>query len=173
MPSGQIHEQLRRRGRWIAFPISAISPFILEPLDLIHSGHYLIGLGIFIGYEIGRYITNDWDCVTMTEDESNMTDEVPILGHYLFGVSSMYGSVMKHSHRKWYTHTPLIATLPRYLIVFFPIWQYIYYSPLDWSWLILIFIGMLFGTSMSDFIHWFADMFMDKDSLIKKYGGNK
>lgn len=121
-------------------------------------GETLIGVGIFFGYEIGRYITNDWDCVTMTEDESNMSNEIPILGHYLFGVSSMYGSIFKRRHRKWETHVPVIATGIRYVFVFWWIFWQIYLSSLDWYWLIFLFIGSFIGTSISDAIHQWADL---------------
>lgn len=158
MPSGIVHEELRKKGRITAFPLAVVIPLLLLPIPMRTGGQELIGLGIFLGYEFGRYCSNDWDCVTMTEDESNMSNEIPILGHYLFGVSSMYGSVFKRRHRKPETHWPFISTAIRYLLVFWWIFWQIYMSNLDWWWLIFIFIGGYLGLSFSDTIHFVADV---------------
>ena len=142
----------------IAFPVSIILPIVISPLSLRFGGEALVGLGVFVGYEIGKYVTPDWDCVTATEDESRMMNELPIIGHFLFGISSTYGSIFRRKHRKWQTHVPVISTSGRYALLFWWIWLQIYQSPLDWYWLIFIFIGGFIGLSMSDAVHWLADL---------------
>jgi len=162
MPNGKVHEELRKRGRIFVFPLAIITPILLSPIDMRFGGEILIGIGIFTGYEMGKYVTPDWDCITATEDESKMMNELPVIGHFLFGVSSMYGSVFRRRHRKWETHVPVVSTFGRYLLLFWWIWYQIYISTLDWYWLIFIFIGMFIGTSISDFIHWYADIGSEK-----------
>lgn len=144
-------------GRWIAFPISILVPIILTPLPLRSNGELLIGVGMFIGYEIGKYMTPDWDIVGMTKDEGRMMNELPIIGSLLVGISTIYGSHWKRHHRSTLTHFPFLSTGIRYLYVFWWIWFEIYRSQIDWAWLIFIFIGAVLGTSMADSIHWYLD----------------
>lgn len=158
MPDGLTHENFRRGGRYVVIPLSFILPIIISPIPMKSNGEILVGVGIFVGYEIGRYMTPDWDIMGTTSSEGWIVNEIPILGHYIFGVSSMYGSVFRKYHRSFITHFPFVSTSIRYLITFYPIFIEIYRSNLDWAWLIFIFIGMFFGTSLSDAIHWFLDM---------------
>lgn len=138
---------------------------MLSPLPLRVHGEVLIGLGIFIGYEMGKYMTPDWDIMGTTSSEGWMVNEIPVLGHFLFGLSSTYGSWHRKHHRSIQTHAPVISTFPRYLLVFWYPWLEIYRSNLDWAWLIFIFIGMFIGTSISDSIHAYLD--------FTNYGGSK
>lgn len=116
-------------------------------------GEVFIGLGIFVGYEIGKYMAPDWDIMGTTSSEGWMVNEIPVAGHLLFGLSSAYGSAMRRHHRSIWTHFPILSTIPRYLLVFWYPWLEIYRSTLDWAWLIFLFIGMFVGTSISDGIH--------------------
>ena len=164
MPSGIRHEELRQRGRLIAFPLSVIVPFFLSPINMRNGGEIIIGAGIFIGYEvIGKYCTPDWDLAGITNDESRMIGKLPILGNILFGISSMYGSFFYRHHRSFWTHFPFVSTSIRYLFLFWWIWYQIYISVLDWYWLIFLFMGMFVGTSFSDAIHWWADLTSNKE----------
>lgn len=129
----------------------------LSPISLKPYGELLVGVGIFVGYEWGKYCTPDWDIMSATSSEGWLVNEIPILGHFLFGISSTYGSLFRRYHRKWQTHMPIISTFARYLFVFWWIWWEIYRSQLDWAWLIFLFIGAFVGTSISDGIHAFLD----------------
>ena len=149
---------MRKRGRVIAFPIAVVAPIILSSLGLDYKGSLLIGVGIFAGYEIGKYIDPDWDLVTATNSESRMINELPLIGYYLFGVSSMYGAIFRRMHRSFWTHFPAVSTAIRHFFVFGGLGWEIYWSTLDWSWLIFIYIGIFVGNSFSDAIHWFLDM---------------
>jgi len=117
----------------------------------------LIGIGIFVGYEIGKYVENDWDIMGVTASEGRLVNDIPAMGHILFGISSAYGSYWRRYHRSFWTHFPFVATGVRYLYLFWWIWLEIYRSDLDWSWLIFIFIGSYLGTSLSDALHWALD----------------
>lgn len=164
MPNGVIHEQFRKSGRVIAFPLSVLIPIILSPIPFKPFGEFLIGLGILTGYEIGKYMTPDWDIVGMTNDEGRMMNELPIIGNFLIGISTIYGAHWKRKHRSFQTHFPFVSTAVRYLYVFWWVWLQIFQSNQDWSWLIFIFIGAYIGTSMSDAIHWFLDFIKYKGS---------
>ena len=158
MPDGITHERFRRQGRIIVFPVSIFLPIVLSPIPMKSYGEILVGIGIFVGYEMGRYVTPDWDIMGTTSSEGWMVNEIPFLGHFLFGLSSAYGSIFRRHHRSTITHFPLISTSIRYVIIFWWIWLEIYRSSLDWAWLIFIFIGALIGTSISDGIHWYLDL---------------
>lgn len=157
MPDGLTHERFRIMGRWIAFPISILVPILISPMSLRANGEFLIGVGIFVGYEIGKYCTPDWDIVGMTKDEGRMMNELPVIGSLLVGISTIYGSHWKSWHRSTLTHFPFLSTAIRYFYVFWWVWFEIYRSQMDWSWLIFIFIGAFLGTSMADSIHWYLD----------------
>lgn len=157
MPDGVTHERFRMMGRWIAFPISIITPALLSPIDMKIGGELLIGLGMLVGYEVGKYMTPDWDIVGMTKDEGRMMNELPVVGSLLVGISTIYGSHWKRKHRSTWTHFPFLSTLIRYFYVFWWIWLEIYQSQVDWAWLIFIFLGAYVGTSMADSIHWYLD----------------
>lgn len=158
MPDGKTHEIFRIKYRIFSYFVFLVFTIFLLIVPMRPGGQWLIGVGMFVGYEIGRFCSPDWDCVTATADEARMINNIPIVGHFLFGISSTYGSIFRRHHRSFITHFPLISTSIRYVIIFWWLWYEIYWSTLDWAWLIFIFIGMFIGTSMSDAIHWWADM---------------
>lgn len=157
MPDGITHEKFRVYGRTFVYPASIIISLLLLEVDFRACGNYLIAFGLLIGYEMGRYITPDADIMGTTSSEGWMVSELPIVGHFLFGVLSTYGSIMRKRHRSFLTHFPFISTFIRYIFIFWWIWYEIYRSNLDWAWLIFIFIGAFIGNSVSDGIHWFLD----------------
>jgi hypothetical protein len=120
-------------------------------------GEVFIGLGIFVGYELGKYMNPDWDIMGTTSGEGWMVNEIPVAGHFLFGISSIYGSMFRRFHRSFITHFPGVSTFPRYLMTFWWPCLEVYRSPLDWAWLIFLFMGMFMGTAISDGVHWFLD----------------
>lgn len=158
MPSGIIHEQLRKKGRVVFYPFSIIIPIFLSPVNFKTGGEVLIGIGIIAGYELGKYVTCDWDIMGVTSDEGRIVNDLPVFGHFIFGVSSFYGSVFRGHHRSFITHFPFISTSIRYILLFWYPFIYIYQSERDLSFLAFIFIGMFIGLSFSDGIHWWADV---------------
>lgn len=157
MPNGVEHEILRKRGRLMALPLSFVFPLLMAPLPLRSGAELTVGIGMLIGYEIGKFCTPDWDCVTATTDESEMINKVPILGHFLFGISSTYGSIFRRRHRSFITHFPFLSTSIRHLFLFWWIWWQIYISERDLAWAIFLFIGIFIGNSLSDAVHYLAD----------------
>lgn len=158
MPSGIIHEQLRKRGRVLFYPLSIVIPVILIPMNFYYHGEIIIGIGIIIGYELGKYVTPDWDIMGVTSDEGRIVNDIPIVGHFIFGVSSFYGSVFRKYHRSFITHFPFVSTSIRYLLLFWYPFLCIYQAEINLAILVFIFIGMFIGTSLSDAVHWWADV---------------
>jgi hypothetical protein len=158
MPSGIIHESLRQKGRIIFYPLSIIIPLAVSYLPIRDYGELIIGIGMVFGYEMGRYITPDADIMGTTSSEGFMVNEIPILGHFIFGVLSSYGSIFRKYHRSFWTHFPFVSTAIRYLFLFWWIFYQIYQSKMDLYWAIFLFMGMFVGTSLSDAIHWGADI---------------
>lgn len=158
IPDGLRHEQLRKRGRLISIPLSVIIPVLISGLNMRSWGEYIIGVGIFLGFEMGQYCTPDWDIMGTSLDEGKIVNDIPILGHFIFGVSSTYGSIFRKHHRSFLTHFPFISTGIRFLFLFWWIFYQIYISSYDLYWLIFLFIGLFFGNGLSDMIHWWADL---------------
>lgn len=157
MPSGIIHENLRVRGRVFIFPLAIFVTIFGNHPSLRPFSGVFIGTGIFLGYEWGAFCCPDWDIVGMTRDEGRMINEIPILGHFLVGASTTYGSIFRKHHRSFITHFPFVATGIRYIYMFWWIWYQIYWSRWDLAWLVFLFVGMYIGTSLSDLVHWMAD----------------
>jgi hypothetical protein len=135
-----------------------VAPFTLISLPLKPGLEWYLGAGIFLGYEMGKYITCDWDIMGTSKDEGRIVNEIPILGHFIFGISSTYGSIFRRHHRSFITHFPFVSTSIRYLFLFWWVWWQIYLSTWDLAWLVFLFAGAFIGTSLSDGIHWAADM---------------
>ncbi len=158
MPNGIIHEQLRKRGRIVFYPFSIIIPYFISPIEFKNYGEFIIGIGIVIGYELGTFVTPDWDISGTTADEGRVLNKIPVLGYFIFGISSFYGGIFRRWHRKPITHFPFLSTSIRYFLLFGWLFIYIYNSAYDMAWLIFLLIGMFIGTSFSDGVHWWADV---------------
>lgn len=158
MPDGITHERFRQYGRLVVFPLSLFLPMVIPVHGMGILDSTCFGFGMLAGYEMGRYVTPDWDLVGATSSEGWMINEIPVLGHFLFGLSSAYGSIFRRHHRSFITHFPFVSTSIRYLLIFWWIWFEMYKSTRDLSWLVFVFIGMFLGTSMSDGLHWYLDV---------------
>jgi hypothetical protein len=138
------------RGYWAAIPISVATAFL----------DWRAGLGYLVGYSMHRYVDNDWDLMGTNNAEGRMVNELPILGHLLYGLSSSYGSIFRKYHRSWMTHWPVISTLGRLILIFaipFVVGDgyginFIGYG-LIWFW-----VGMWAGLSHADAIHFYHDL---------------
>jgi len=116
--------------------------------------------GTLVGYGFGSVCDPDWDLVTANNAESRLL-KIPILGHFLFGISSFYGSYFFHKHRGFWSHFPVVSTIIRILFVFT-----IPFILLDYWGINLIgdggymfYLGFWSGLSQADGIHWFLDKF--------------
>lgn len=149
MSDGQTHYRYFKMGYWVSVPV-ALFTSVVEPY---------IGAGILVGYSSGRYLDPDWDLMGTNMAEGRMVNELPVLGHYLFGVSSVYGSIFRKYHRKPITHWPGLSTAIRMLFV------YTYPMSLIDSWGVYLFgdnslkfyFGYWIGLSMADTIHFILD----------------
>lgn len=148
MPSGVVHYKWFKRGYMFIVPSSLLLCF----------WDVRFGLGNLFGYSFHRYCDNDWDIMGVNEAEGRAVRELPVVGLYLFGVSSVYGAVFRKRHRKPETHWPYLSTIIRLLFVF--AWPFITLygygiNPLDWY---VFWLGFWNGLSLADGIHWALDM---------------
>ena len=138
------------RGYRLAIPLSVALSFC----------DWRAGTGYLVGYTLHRWIDNDWDLMSANSAEGRMVNEVPLLGHFLYGVSSTYGSIFRRHHRSWITHWPIISTLVRLIFVF---WLPFVLGDLyginfigdGWIW---FWLSILAGLSHADTIHLYHDM---------------
>jgi hypothetical protein len=150
MPDGATHYWYFKRGFLIEIPLS---------LTLCYFD-WKFGAGNLVGYSLGRWIDPDWDIMGTNNAEGRVVNEIPILGHFLYGISSTYGSLFRRHHRSFLTHFPLVSTLIRLIFVFiFPLvifdsWKINLIGD-GWH---MFWIGILAGLSQADGIHWYLDM---------------
>jgi len=88
-----------------------------------------------------------------------MVNELPILGYFLYGVSSTYGAMFRKFHRKIWTHLPVLSTIIRIVFVGF-----VPFLVLDGYGVNLIgngwhkfWLGYWAGLSQADGIHYWLD----------------
>jgi len=118
------------------------------------------GLGSIVGYSCGRWIDPDWDIMGTNNAEGRVVNELPILGHFIYGISSTYGSFWRKKHRSFWTHFPYVSTIIRLMFVFI-----IPFTILDANGVNLIgnnwhlfWIGFWDGLSHADAIHYYLDV---------------
>ncbi len=109
MPSGDIHYHYYMKWYWVEVP-ATISLALVD---------WQFALGNIAGYSTGRWIDPDWDLMSVNSGEGRMAREIWVLGHFLYGISSTYGSIFKSHHRSFITHFPVVSTLIRIIFVGF------------------------------------------------------
>ena len=150
MPDGGTHHKYYNRGYIVSIPVGIITSL----------WEWKFGLGYVVGYSLGRYVDPDWDLMGTNAGEGRMVNEIPILGHLVFGVSSSYGSIFRKHHRSFWTHFPVVSTLIR--LIFITVVPFVF---LD-SWGInlignewyLFWLGLWAGLSHADAIHYYLDI---------------
>jgi hypothetical protein len=120
-----------------------------------------LGLGYLVGYSLGRWCDPDWDLMGTNNAEGRMVNEIPLLGHILYGVSSSYGSIFRRYHRSWITHFPVLSTIVRLVFLLAVPFGYLDAYGINfigggWVWL---WVGLLAGLSHADGIHWWLDKY--------------
>lgn len=154
MPDGTTHHNIWKVGWSISFPTSLYSVTFNPEF----------GIGVLVGYGIGRWIDPDWDIVGTTEAEGRMMNELKITGYVLYGISSIYGAIFRRFHRKWITHLPGLSTAIRMAFILLPIgllWKGVFTFP-------VLLIGIWFGLSIADGLHYAADMYLGDAQKISK-----
>ena len=101
-------------------------------------------------------------------------NELKITGYVLYGISSIYGAIFRRFHRKWITHFPGVSTVIRLAFILLPI-GVLWPGLLDYP---VVLIGVWFGLSIADALHYLIDKFGGKikynfTKLIKNMGRNK
>lgn len=151
MPSGQVHYSYYKKG---ILPIGAIS--LLGAIS-----HPYASIGLISGYIFHRYCDPDWDIMSANSAEGRMVNELPIIGHFLFGISSTYGSMFRRHHRSFITHFPFLSTAIRMGFVGLPVFFVLKSFDFDFmqNWFIIIVIFFWIGLSIADAIHYVLDVF--------------
>lgn len=155
MSSGEVHHKYYLRGYKYVIPASLII-CLLE---------WKFGMGYLVGYTLGRYIDPDLDLMGTTAAEGRQVNELPVLGHILYGISSAYGSIFRKRHRSWMTHLPLISTMGRLIFFFglFFVWgdgHAINFIGGGWIW---FWLSLWLGLSHADGIHYYHDKHETKE----------
>jgi hypothetical protein len=91
--------------------------------------------------------------------EGRLVNEIPVLGHLFYGLSSAYGSMFRKYHRSFITHFPGISTLIRLLffgLIPFLICDNLGINLIGGGWYI-IWVGIWVGLSQADAIHYVLD----------------
>lgn len=117
-------------------------------------------IGNIVGYSCGRWIDPDWDIFGSNNAEGRMVNEIPILGHFLYGVSSTYGSIFRRKHRSIITHFPGLSTIVRLVFVLavpFIVGDYVGINFIGNGW-ISFWVGLWTGLSQADAIHYLLDI---------------
>ncbi len=149
MPSGDIHYHYYMKGYWVEIPAT----LSLALVDM------QFALGNICGYSAGRYFDPDIDLMGCSACEGRLVNELPVIGHLLFGATSAYGSIFRGHHRSFITHFPVVSTLIRIIFVGF-----VPFLLCDNLGINLIgngwhkfWLGFWAGLSTADFIHFWLD----------------
>ena len=137
-------------GYWVEIPLSLSLVFI----------DWKFSLGNFAGYSCGRWIDPDWDIFGSNNAEGRIVNELPVIGHFLYGISSTYGSIFRRRHRAVITHAPLISTIIRLGFVFFVpfiLGDYWGINFIGNGWY-KFWVGLWVGLSQADGIHYYLDL---------------
>jgi hypothetical protein len=149
VPDGSTHYHYFKKGYYWVIP----SSLVLISLE------WRFGLGNLLGYSLHRYIDNDLDLMGVNSAEGRQVNELPIIGHVLFGLSSIYGSIFRKWHRHWITHFPGISTIIRLVVIFilpFMVLDGYGVNFIGGGWW-KFWLGIWIGLSQADAIHWFLD----------------
>jgi len=150
MPDGATHYRYFKLGYLVEMPLTV----------LLVAWDWKFALGNIVGYSFHRYCDNDLDIMGTNNAEGRQVNELPIIGHFMYGISSTYGSIFRKHHRSFITHFPGISTLIRLMFFFtIPLILFDYYKVnlIDNGWH-MFYIGFWVGLSQADAIHWFLDL---------------
>ena len=149
-----IHYKYFMKGYYVEIP----ETILLATLN------WQFALGNIAGYSFGRWVDSDWDIFGSNNAEGRIVNELPVIGHFLYGVSSIYGSIFRKHHRSFWTHFPGVSTLIRLVFIFFiPFLLFDYYgiNLIGNGWH-TFYLGFWFGLSQADGIHYWLDLFYKK-----------
>ena len=165
MPDGTIHLRLWKGGLMLALPLTVVTTEAARQFDLIYicypplciHGAVFVALGVPLGYVYGAFIDPDMDIVGMTKADGRLMNKLGIIGGLLVSYWTFYGYLFRRKHRSIWTHGPVISTAIRYTYQYWCPFIYLYLTSKQLGWVVLLFIGMFIGTTLSDTIHYAAD----------------
>ena len=161
MPSGKVHLHYYKKGYLLVIP---------EVVALC-MWDWKMGIGYLSGYVLGRYCDPDWDLMSVNASEGRLVNELPIIGHILFGVSSAYGSWHRNHHRSFGTHFPIYSTFWRLVWLLgipFALLDGYCINFIGGGW-VYFWLSLWVGLSHADAIHWYLDM-TNKDGRYNDAG---
>lgn len=161
MPGGDVHLSLWKKG----IPLSAIGSGLLLAAS---QDPYMAGAAA-AGYLLGRYISPDLDLIGLSSDEGRMMQELKVFGLFVVMWFMPYAYIMRFvgigrkGHRNFFSHFPFISTFIRLAWLLGPFIAAVYYwepglVQANIDWLYSLSLGIFLGHSLSDLIHYLADM---------------
>jgi hypothetical protein len=154
MSTGEVHYKYFKKGYLFAIPISVGMGIV----DIT------VGISYLAGYSIHRWLDNDSFMMSITVADGRLVNELPILGHVLFGIKSIGKSMFRKMHRKFRDHFPGVSTAIRLLFI---MWLPLYFLNtwgiyvLSVTWL-KVYLGLWMGLSHADAIHFWLDVRPEK-----------
>lgn len=150
MPDGKVHYEYFKKGYRVIIPLSVA----------LVCADWKLALGHIAGYSFHRYCDNDLDLMGTSACEGRQVNELPLIGHLMFGVSSAYGSIHRKYHRKFISHFPFVSTLIRLIFFFtvpFILGDYVGINFIGNGW-VNFWVGFWVGLSEADTIHYVLDL---------------
>ena len=129
-----------------------------------------IGIGMLAGYALGTYLDPDADLVGITSAEGRAMRHWKILGKVWVAYWTFYGAMFTGHHRSFWSHFPFVSTAIRLVYLFW----WVALLDVEWQvWHYLVGIGVWFGLSLADGIHYAADKFWGDSGNSKQVLRNK
>lgn len=151
MPDGIHHSNVQKAGWIVVAPASLYAGLTIHPA---------IGMGIGLGYFLGRYVNCDADISGLTSAEGFAINELKIFGYVLVAYMTFYGIVFRRMHRSIFTHGPFLSTAIRWIYLFWWLW----FVPIVWQdWMLMMLFSSYLGMVLVDIPHWISDLYFGKD----------
>ena len=118
--------------------------------------YWSLGLGIVLGYLLGRYLDPDLDLPQTSSSEFRAMRELKLFGALLVAYWLPYGFVIPHRH--FLSHSPILSTMIRFSYQFW--WAWVLLDKYGYMWnkvILYAWLGMFIGMAMSDSVHIWLD----------------
>lgn len=148
----------------MVLPLSVVTYVLTDGMGQVCFTNFCLSIsvivtaGVPLGYLTGRYIDPDLDQMGTTGAEGRMVNEIPVIGHFLYGHWSTYGSIFRKHHRSIWTHFPVLSTLIRIVYQLYPLFVVIFLKDAFHMWMLYLLFGILIGLSFADLLHYIEDL---------------
>ena len=147
MPSGKVHHRIWRKAWPLAVGVSA---------GVLTAGYPLTAAFALGGYLAGAIVEPDLDQVGITSSEGYVLKHLGCFGALWVAYWLPYGKIMPH--RSFLSHFPGVSTLLRLVYLLAPaayvVNRYALYRP----WMAQALVGVWIGLTVSDTLHFVADV---------------